>query len=522
MDAIEVEGSEAIEVVAQFDGAIVDVAHIVRDDGADAVERHTRWLAGGGAAAFAVAAVAFVCAYRGAHLSRAVDALVAVCLAFGTWAFLRALDKGRFAAPRAYTIGPDPRASFAVAASAVPEPRFPLVRVDDAGDFVLAVAPTMEAAAVDGRATPVNARAHRLAAGTRAWVRAGGATFFVANVAAPRRQAMARGIDWRRELYLGGVTLVVSAFLFLVYAIPPSPASLALDVMRDNRFARFVIVPPQPPPPPPMLGPSSDSAAAGHAAREAAGTIGKLTAKQRTGQLKLPGPVSREKALAAAQASAQNAGILGLIRSAQGSQTGSIFRRDSALGDGADEILLGLQSAELRDGYGSGFDEVGTGPGGGRDGDHTIGSGPLGTVGFCRGAGCKEGGKSYVRSAPTADLVHHAKAPDIVPGQATVKCGLNASCLDKEIIRRVVHRHLNEVRYCYERALVAKPELTGRVVTAFTIAVNGRVLGASVTDSSLRAEDVESCITQAVRRWEFPSTQQMANVSYPFVLTPPR
>jgi TonB family protein len=85
-----------------------------------------------------------------------------------------------------------------------------------------------------------------------------------------------------------------------------------------------------------------------------------------------------------------------------------------------------------------------------------------------------------------------------------------------------VHRHLNEVRYCYERALVAKPELTGRVVTSFTIAVNGRVLGASVTDSSLREQDVESCIAQAVRRWEFPSTQQMANVSYPFVLTPPR
>ena len=67
-----------------------------------------------------------------------------------------------------------------------------------------------------------------------------------------------------------------------------------------------------------------------------------------------------------------------------------------------------------------------------------------------------------------------------------------------------------------------RPELAGRVVTSFTIATTGRVLGSAVTDSSLRAPDVERCIAEAVRRWEFPSTQQMANVSYPFVLTPPR
>jgi hypothetical protein len=522
MDAIEIEGSEAIEVVAQFDGAIVDVTHIVRDDDAEAAERHRQWLIGGGALAFFVALVAFVCAYRGAHLGRGIDALVAVCLAAGTWALLRALDQGSFAPPRAYTIGPDPRATFAVDAAAVPESRYPLVRVDDAGDFVLAVARGMSAAlTTDGKEQPLEARTHRLAAGTRAWVKAGGATFFVANVAAPRRQAMAPGIDWTREVYLGGVALVVSAFLFLVYAIPPSPASLALDVMRDNRFARFVLVPPQPPPAPPMLGPSSDSASAGHAARQAAGTIGKLTAKARTGKIQLPGPVSREKVLAAAQASAQNAGILGLMRAIEGSQIGSTYKRDNPLGDDANQILLGLQGTELHDGYGSGLDELGHGPGGG-GGDHTIGSGPLGAIGFCRGAGCRDGAKSYARSAPTGDLVHRARAPELVPGVVTVKCGINASCLDREIVRRIVRMHRNEVRHCYEVGLATKPELEGRVVTSFTITTTGRVLGSAVTDSSLRAPDVERCIAEAVRRWEFPSTQQMANVSYPFVLTPPR
>ena len=89
-------------------------------------------------------------------------------------------------------------------------------------------------------------------------------------------------------------------------------------------------------------------------------------------------------------------------------------------------------------------------------------------------------------------------------------------------MRRIVRQHRNEVRYCYERALVGKPELQGRVVTQFTIATTGRVLGSAVIESSVRDPGVEQCIAEAVRRWEFPSSQQLANVSYPFVLTLPR
>jgi hypothetical protein len=525
MEAIEVEGSESIEVIAQFDGAIVDVAHIVRDDGAEAALLRTRWLLGGGAAALAVAAVAFVCAYAGVGLGRAVDVTVALCLAGGTWAILRALDRGRFAPPRAYTIGPDPRASFAVEAAAVPEPRFPLVRVDEAGDFVLAVADGMTAAlTTDGRVAPLLTRAHKLAAGARAWVKTGGATFFVANVPAPRRHAMAPGIDWTREVYLGGVALVVSTFLFLVYAIPPEPQSLALDLVHGQQFARFIVMAPEVPPPPPMLGPANDVASQGKAAKDKAGTIGKPTATHRTGQLKLPGPVSRDKMITAAQLAASNSSIIGIMRAQEGTHIGSIFGPGNPLGDNAKEILLGLQGTDLTDGMGSGLDEVGPGHGGGGDGDHTIGVGPLGTVGFCRGTHCRDGAKSYVASAPTADLVHRAKAPDVVPGAVTMSCGGTAGggCLDKEIIRRVVRQHRNEVRYCYERGLVIKPELQGRVVTSFTIAATGRVLGSAVTESSVRERDVEACIAEAVRRWEFPSSQQISTVSYPFVLTPPR
>ena len=255
---------------------------------------------GAGLGALAVAAVAFFCAIAGVALGRAVDAIVAVVpggrhLGDSARTGSRRLAGKLCAAARVYH---RPRSARLVRrrGGGGAGPCHPLVRIDELGEFVL-----------DVPASSGVARSQKLAAGARATVQVGGATFHVANVPAPRRQAMPQGIDWTREVYLGGVTLVVSAFLFLVYSIPPSPQSLALDLIHGEHFARFVIVPPQEPPPPPMPGPANDSAAAGHAAREKAGTLGKTTAKERTGVLKLPGPVSREKVMAAAQTAAQTA-----------------------------------------------------------------------------------------------------------------------------------------------------------------------------------------------------------------------
>ncbi len=459
MDAIEVEGSESIEVVAEFDGAIVDVAYVVRDE-------------------------------------------------------------GRSGARPAYTVGCAARASLPVG---VAGGLHALVTVDDGG-FVLDVADGMSGTLrADGRVQPLVPGRHRLGAGARAWVRTGAVTVHVAHVAAPRRHRFARAIDWAQNVYTGGVALVASAFLLLIYAVPPDPASLSLDLVNGDRVARFVLTPPELPPPPPSPGPASERAAAGRASKGPAGTLGKETAKSRVGQLRLPGPVSREKVIAAAQAAAQNRGILGVLRAElQGGQVGSMFGRNNPLGDGADEALIGMHGSQFEDGYGHGFDEIGHERGGGGDGDKTIGSSPLGTVGFCRGAGCSEHSSSYARSAPHDLGGHAAHAPDVVPGIATVRCGEQAACLDKEIIRRVIRQHRNEVAFCYARGLDGHPELTGRVVAQFAIDVNGRVVSSAVAESSLPEASVAACIAQAVRRWEFPRSQQMSVVRYSWMLAPPR
>jgi TonB family protein len=94
--------------------------------------------------------------------------------------------------------------------------------------------------------------------------------------------------------------------------------------------------------------------------------------------------------------------------------------------------------------------------------------------------------------------------------------------LDREIVRRTIRRHINEVKFCYEQELVAHRDLGGRVTVHFTIAGTGQVLAAVLQSSTLGNPRVESCMVQAVRRWEFPRPVGggLVMVSYPFMLTP--
>jgi len=91
--------------------------------------------------------------------------------------------------------------------------------------------------------------------------------------------------------------------------------------------------------------------------------------------------------------------------------------------------------------------------------------------------------------------------------------------LDKSIIRRVIRRHINEVKYCYQAELQSSPDLYGRVVVNFSIMPNGQVAASKVERSTMKNNRVEGCVTRAVRRWLFPKPHNggVVVVSYPFV-----
>jgi metallo-beta-lactamase class B len=114
-------------------------------------------------------------------------------------------------------------------------------------------------------------------------------------------------------------------------------------------------------------------------------------------------------------------------------------------------------------------------------------------------------------------LVALGAAPDGGPADMTL-----TGSMDKEVIRRVIGSHVNELKYCYERELRKMPDLFGTVWVQFTIEATGEVsMSTALKTSTTRQAPLESCVAAAVRRWRFPETGGGgALVTYPFVLTP--
>ena len=78
--------------------------------------------------------------------------------------------------------------------------------------------------------------------------------------------------------------------------------------------------------------------------------------------------------------------------------------------------------------------------------------------------------------------------------------------LSTELVRRIMRRHTNEVRYCYEKELQRKPGLQGELELSFVIAGKGMVSSTALLRSTLGSKTVERCVLDALGRWLFPGT----------------
>ena len=143
-----------------------------------------------------------------------------------------------------------------------------------------------------------------------------------------------------------------------------------------------------------------------------------------------------------------------------------------------------------------------------------IGLGSLGLIG--KGGGGGGTGSGYGRGAGAGFGGRGTRVPTVRQAYAQVQ-----GSLDKDIIRRIVRAHINEVRYCYNQALAKDPNAKGRVSVHFTIDANGKITAAQVTESTLTDAAVGVCIARAVKGWTFPKPMGgLVTVTYPFVLEP--
>ena len=180
-------------------------------------------------------------------------------------------------------------------------------------------------------------------------------------------------------------------------------------------------------------------------------------------------------------------------------------------GEDGEDIWGGVAGEEVGEAFGvGGLGLVGTGRGGGGTGEGTIGLSNTGMIG--KGGGGSAHG--YGRGTGAGFGGRGRRVPRVRQAKAVVR-----GALDKDIVRRIVRAHINEVRHCYNQGLARDPDLQGKLTVAFTIDAQGRVGRASESSTTLPDRRVNTCVVKAVTRWKFPrpSDGGKVTVEYPFV-----
>jgi TonB family protein len=110
-----------------------------------------------------------------------------------------------------------------------------------------------------------------------------------------------------------------------------------------------------------------------------------------------------------------------------------------------------------------------------------------------------------------------ASIPQIRIGTAEVR-----GSLSRDMIRRQIQMHRNELRDAYERQLMLNPGLEGRIEIRFMIDTEGRVLSAMVASSTIDNQELERAVLAVFRRMRFPAVEGGgANIiTYPVVFRP--
>ncbi|HKB76314.1 MAG TPA: AgmX/PglI C-terminal domain-containing protein, partial [Myxococcales bacterium] len=291
--------------------------------------------------------------------------------------------------------------------------------------------------------------------------------------------------DWRGILGASVAALLLIVGMKVLAGNVPSPkVNGEPEVIRP----RPLVVRTAPKKPDPMALPQQTSKAQGrkdpgkavarHSGQE--GEAGSKTAPRRAGRAER---AHDERAIVA------NTGLLKALGMGKGAS--DVF--GVALEKGTRDAmghLTGPKVGEARGDGGTGLKSLG-GTGGGGDGSG-LGLARIGTNGIGGGLASYGDGKGGLRGKSDADI-------GLGPGRPQV-----SGSIDPELIRKVVHEHRAQIRTCYETQLNAKPNLAGKLVSAWTIDQGGAVTEAHTQESTLRDHTVEQCVASKIKTWRFP------------------
>jgi hypothetical protein len=353
-----------------------------------------------------------------------------------------------------------------------------------------------------------------LAEGVVAEVALADMTFFVRAVAKEKARFGGPLFDSGPARWIAAAFAMHLAILGVFAFAPPDASALSIDMNSEQmRYIQVHLAAPEQITPPPPVG-ATGGGSEGTSAPESASAGGNDTPTPHVaggpGRPHVRAPRTVEGPLTTE--SVANLSMFNALARAFASEDGeaSPYSLGSALaqgpgGPGTESLIGGPLS----------------GPGG--IGMRTAGIGtcthePCGTGTIDQGGLDTNGGVVPGHSADLGPRVGRP-VPRIVACRATdPDCGRTVGGLSREQIRSIIARHRPEVRFCYEQALISRPDLEGRVTIGFQIAQDGHVATSNAVGATGGTDQVASCVAQAVSRWQFPSSSSPTGVTYPFIL----
>jgi hypothetical protein len=359
------------------------------------------------------------------------------------------------------------------------------------------------------RRRPDRARTFLLEPGDRArltFSEAHGLRLELRFVDAPTRVPKPRLAD--TEPYLARITASVAVALAIVVTaamlLGPAEEPGKLTISKE-RLARIL-----PPEPLPTATPRGAQQKEEKKAQERAGQAKK--AKDRQGKVGRREEIARDTVIPKGEKDilrekVSKVGLLGIIgrERPQGSGLAKLFSDQTM---DLEQAVAGMTGQRLVAGRGSaGLATTGAGVGGGGTGDGRIfGAGELDTGGrSARGRG--RGGPALAARKEREVKV------DIATGAVDEGGGLT-----KEQVAKVVRAHQNAIKFCYEKELQRKPNLSGKIDVYWVIVPDGSVEKSRIAGSTMEDTAVEGCIVRQVKQWTFPRSEGRTVVqSFPFL-----
>ncbi|MBS2022527.1 MAG: AgmX/PglI C-terminal domain-containing protein [Deltaproteobacteria bacterium] len=139
------------------------------------------------------------------------------------------------------------------------------------------------------------------------------------------------------------------------------------------------------------------------------------------------------------------------------------------------------------------------------------GIGPGGPI--TKGNELLRGGNLGALNGVTAGKGAVAGVPVSVPSKPSKVQG----SIDRDAVAKVINDHVNDMRGCWERALIHDPNIApGKVLLEWTIGAEGDVTQVGTKSVTLKSNEVVSCLLNVLRELKFPKPNGgVVIISYP-------